>query len=74
MAQAPNVDQLSILGPFASGQTTIYSEGKMRRQSFFISTTVQPLRICFIECFVELPDGWGAIVGKFSNCVVVVDE
>jgi hypothetical protein len=32
------------------------------------------LCISLIECLVELPDGRGAIIGKFSNCVVVVDE
>jgi hypothetical protein len=32
------------------------------------------LRNRLIECLVELPDGRGAIIGKFSNCVVVVDK
>jgi hypothetical protein len=32
------------------------------------------LRIGLIERCVELPDGWGAIISKFSNCVIAVDE
>jgi hypothetical protein len=32
------------------------------------------LRFGLIECLVKLPDGRGAIIGKFSNCVVVVDK
>jgi hypothetical protein len=51
-----------------------YSNGKMRRQSFSMLTTVQPFALALVECLVELPDGRGAIIGKFSNCVVVVDE
>ena len=52
----------------------VYSKGKTWRQSCLHIDNCPTLRIGLIECLVELPDGRGAIIGKFSNWLVVVDE
>ena len=55
-----------ILRHFSGGNTTF--------QSFFMSTTVQPLRVRLVERLVELADVRRAVVGPFALGVGVVDE
>ena len=50
------------------------STAKICFHSFFMSTTVQPLRLGFVESFVKLADGRLAVVGPLALGVGVVHD